>query len=69
MRADLTELIPVNIETWKLWIEGAGLEGDNCGEARRQVEIGAQLTTAQLEKQHCASPGARAARQGRTVKK
>ena len=77
VRADLTELIPINIETWRLWIEGrwlavyvsegAGLEGDNCGEGRRYVEVGAQLTTAQLEKQHCSSLGARAAGQGRNV--
>ena len=49
--------------------EGAGLEGDNCGEGRRYVEVGAQLAIAQLEKQHCSSLGARAAWQGRTVKK
>ena len=77
MRADLTELITINIETWRLWIEGrwlavygsegAGLEGDNCGEGRRCVEVGAQFAIAQLEKQHCSSLGARAAWQGRTV--
>ena len=67
VRADLTELIPIIIETWRLWIEGrwlavygsegAGLEGDNCGERRRYVEVGAPLATAQLEKQHMFEPG------------